>query len=313
MTVSLRESIHGALMYAVYFAPRGKRRLLNLGNHLAQRHLSPQDKLIGVIGDDGAGKSLLTRGIFPGLELSNDDTGVNTRPLPLLRYGEGDFFSSHTYHLDMKFELAFTQMHILVDAVNKAIDGDKRVVIEHFDLIYPYLGTNAEILIGIGEEVIVTRPNIFGPQPKDIADIVFPSLQYRKMCHSTEDITQMALAKDFGFNRSYAHGDVKHGFLMVFSEKPRIDISALEAKVKEYIDSGLDICFYDDNHIKIGDNGISPCTGPRIHVRNTLDIKNFQFIKEYRYDPISKAYALVGLVGDERPVDLNDLNCLQEW
>jgi hypothetical protein len=48
-------------------------------------------------------------------------------------------------------------------------------------------------------------------------------------------------------------------------------------------------------------------------VCNTLDIKNFQFIKEYKYDPISKAYALVGLVGDERPVDLNDLNCLQEW
>ena len=32
-----------SLMYAVYFAPRGKDRLLNLGHQIAQRHLSPQD------------------------------------------------------------------------------------------------------------------------------------------------------------------------------------------------------------------------------------------------------------------------------
>ena len=62
-----------SLMYAVYFAPRGKDRLLDLGHQIAQRHLSPQDKLIGFVGDGGAGKSLLIRGMFPGLELTNDD------------------------------------------------------------------------------------------------------------------------------------------------------------------------------------------------------------------------------------------------
>lgn len=42
---------------------------------------------------------------------------------------------------------------------------------------------NAEVLIGIGEEVIVTRPNIFGPLPKDIAEIVFKSIKLRRMAH----------------------------------------------------------------------------------------------------------------------------------
>jgi predicted GTPase len=86
-------------MYAVYFAPRGKKRLLSLGNIIAQRHLSAEDNLIGFIGDAGAGKSLLIKGMFPGLELSNDDEGLNVRPLPILKNEDNGFFSSHTYHI----------------------------------------------------------------------------------------------------------------------------------------------------------------------------------------------------------------------
>jgi tRNA A37 threonylcarbamoyladenosine biosynthesis protein TsaE len=54
MTVSLT---HESLMYAVYFAPRGKKRLLNIRHNLGQRHLSPLDKLIAIIGDAGSGKT----------------------------------------------------------------------------------------------------------------------------------------------------------------------------------------------------------------------------------------------------------------
>lgn len=297
-----------SLMYAVYFAPRGKKRLLSLGHEIAQRHLSPLDKLIGFVGDAGAGKSLLIKGMFPGLELSNDDEGINIRPLPLLKNTDSGFFSSHTYHVDIRFEMAFTQMHVLVDAVRRAVDQDKRVIIEHFDLIYPYLEINAEILIGIGEEVIVTRPNLFGPLPKDISEIVFKSIKYRKMAHTAEDMTCKVLEEYYNMGHTQIHGDVKHGFVLEFNQKPNIDIVELEARVRKYIEQAIDISYHDEMHIRIGEEERFHCTGPRIHVRNTADIENFQLVKEFKYDAISRVYALIGLVGWERAVDISDLN-----
>ena len=61
------------LMYASYFAPRGRARMYILGQQISERYLSPLDRLIGVIGDSGAGKSSIIKGMFPGLELTNDD------------------------------------------------------------------------------------------------------------------------------------------------------------------------------------------------------------------------------------------------
>lgn len=298
-----------SLMYAVYFAPRGKYRLMMLGQEIAQKHLRPMDRLIGLIGDAGTGKSLLIKGMFPGLELTNDDEGVNIRPLPLLSAGERGFFSSHTCHVDIHFELAFTPMGELVEAVKSAIDLNKRVIIEHFELIYPFLGMNAEILIGIGEEVIVTRPNIFGPLPQDISDIVFKSVIFRKMAHTAEDLTCKVLEEQYGLRNSQAHGDVKHGFVLEFEQKPDIDLDDLESQVRSCIDKRLDISYADENHITIG-TGKYPCAGPRIHVRNTGDIENFQLVKTFKYNPIHRFYALVGLVGWEKAVDINDLNKL---
>lgn len=300
--------LHEALMYSVYFAPRGLSRLLNLGYQLAQRHLSPTDKLIGFIGDAGAGKSVLIKGMFPGLELTNDDQGVNMRPLPLLETEENRFFSNHTYHVDIRFESAFTQMHELAGAVHRAIDKGKRVIVEHFDLLYPALGMNAEMLIGIGEEVIITRPNIFGPLPEDIADIVFQSIKYRKMAHTAEDITHKILQEEFGFSHGLEHSDVKHGFVLEFSEKPEVDIEQLEHKVKEIIKQNKIVSYMDENHIRIGKSEQFHCTGPRIHVHNTGEIENYHLIKEFKYNPISKLYALVGLVGSGDTININDLN-----
>jgi hypothetical protein len=89
----------------------------------------------------------------------------------------------------VRFEAGFTQIFTLAEAVRQALNQGKRVIIEHFDLIYPVLGVRPEILVGIGEEVIVTRPNIFGPEPQDIVDIVSKSIKYRKMAHTAEDLT----------------------------------------------------------------------------------------------------------------------------
>lgn len=286
-------------MQAVYFAPRGKKRLLFLGTNLAQRYLSPEDKLIGFMGDAGAGKSLLIRGMFPGLELTNDDDGINVRPLPLLDDADRDHFRCHTYHLDMRFEAAFTQPWIIAEAVRKALDKGRRVIVEHFDLLYTYLKINAEVLIGVGEEVIVTRPTVFGPEPQKIADIVFESIKYRRMAHSAEDITSMIL-EEMGLDKPEVHSEIKHGFVLELPGKPDIDLDLVEQRVKQVIKADLAISFSDDEHIRVGET-LYLCTGPRIHIKRTSEIKGFRLLKEFRFDPIEKLYTIVGIVGEEVP------------
>ena len=163
-------------LYSIFFAPRGNERMTDLGMQIAQQYLSPFDKLIGLVGVAGSGKSMIIKGMFPGLELTNDDEGVNVRPLPLLSVDDTGFYTPHTYHIDVRFESAFKQMHELADAILHAIGKGKRVVVEHFELIYPQLGRNAHLLIGIGQEVIITRPTLFGPKPNEITEIVFKSI-----------------------------------------------------------------------------------------------------------------------------------------
>jgi len=86
------------------------------------------------------------------------------------------FFSPHTYHLDIRFENGFTQMSVLADAISEALNKGRRVVVEHFDLVYPLLGANANLLLGVGEQVLVARPNVFGPEPDEIKEAVYNSL-----------------------------------------------------------------------------------------------------------------------------------------
>lgn len=287
--------IHEFLMHAAYFAPRGQARLVELGSSLANRYLAPTDKLIGLIGDAGAGKSLLIRGMFPGLELTNDDCGINVRPLPLLRDAEQDHFRAHTYHIDLRFETAFTQPWIIAEAVRKAVMEGRRVVLEHFDLIYSHLKINAEVLIGIGEEVIVTRPGIFGPEPQAIAEVVFESLKFRKMAHSAEDLTGLVLA-EMGITKPEVHSDIRHGFILEFEERPDIDLVEVERQVLAHIARNEVIQYHNENNIRVGTQ-IFGCTGPRLHVVRTGDISNFCLLKEFKWDPIAKLHIIVGLVG----------------
>lgn len=293
---------HQSLIYALYFAPRGKQRLLTLGMELAQRYLSPMDRLVGFIGDAGAGKSLLIKGMFPGLELTNDDDGVNVRPLPLLSVDDDSFFTAHTFHVDIRFESAFTQPHVLATAIRTAIEKGRRVVVEHFDQIFPFLGMNAELLIGIGEEVVVTRPTLFGPRPEEIARTVLSSIRYRKMLHTAEDLTALVIEREYGHRHPIAHGDVRRGFVLSFPDPPGIDIAHVERLVKEYIEKAVPVSYADDSHIRIGDGERFHCTGPRIHVSDAGRIEGFRLLPEIFYDPIAKTHSLVGKVGPE-PAD----------
>lgn len=110
--------------------------------------------------------------------------------------------------------LLLSQMWQLKDAILEAIDAGKRVVVEHFDLIYPLLGINAHLLIGVGSEIIVTRPNMFGPEPQDIADSVFHTIHDRRWLIPPK-ICVGHILESHGIRR-FAHRDVKHGFILVF-------------------------------------------------------------------------------------------------
>ena len=279
--------------------------MYELGIKIAQYYLTPTDRLIGVIGEPGSGKSMLIRGMFPGLELTNDDEGLKVRPLPIMDLDETSFFSPHTFHIDVRFESAFYQMYEIVEAINKAIEKGKRVIVEHFELIYPMINKNADLLIGVGEEIIVTRPTVFGPEPEDISKRVYHSINIRKMAHSAEDLVEMFLSEEDRLGCE--HGDVLNGFLILFHCKPDIDIKKIEAEVNNMIEKDIPIQYYDEQHVKIGDY-IHQCSGPRIHVSSTSKIEHFKLLPELYYDSIKKVYMLVGLVGKQMDESYKDLN-----
>jgi len=300
---------HPNHLYSVFFAPRGNARMLRLGMDIAQEYLSPFDLLIGIIGEAGSGKSMLVKGMFPGLDLSNDDSGVNIRPLPLLSVDEDEgFYAPHTYHVDMRFEMAFTQIHELAEAVQTAIRKKRRVIVEHFELLYPFLNMNAQLLIGVGEEIMVTRPTMFGPLPEDIANIVHKSINYREMAHTAEDLVEFCMPDEL--LARCTHGDVKRGFSLEFEEKPDFDISALQEQVQQLIRQDIPVCYVDEDHVSIGDS-VHPCTGPRIHVRSTGEIENFRLLKEVFFDPMKERYVIIGLVGERWDRETRDLNRIE--
>lgn len=297
------KSIYDALFYSVYFAPRGGERLLKLGDELAQRHLNHSDKLIGIVGDAGSGKSSIIQGMFPGLHLTNDDDAINPAKLMQMRLEPVSEYKQLTYHIDMRFQMAFTQMFEIVDFVNGALKAGRRVIVEHFDLLYPYLNLNAHLLIGIGEEIIVTRPSLFGPLPSDIYKIVFESVKLRKTIHTAEDLTFFILRNKLEYLNKIESDDVRGGFALRFEKKPDFDIKALEDVVKKYISRDMEVSYFDESHIKIGENVIE-CNGPRIHAKRTSDIKNFRFLSEFIED--RGDYYLVGLLCNDR--DRRDIN-----
>ena len=294
-----------------YYAPRGHNRLYALGKQIAQQYLSPNDKLIGIIGEAGSGKSALIRGMFPGLELTNDDNGVYVRPLPILNQDNGfAFFSPHTYHLDIRFENGFTQMSELADAISEALDNGKRVIVEHFDLVYPLLGANANLLIGVGEEVLIARPNMFGPEPEVIKESVYKSLPYRLMAHTAEDLFEMCMPEEDMVR--CGHDDVRHGFAIYFNEtKPDFNIAEIEEKVKDLIAQDLPVTYVDEQHISVGEH-VHRCNGPRVHVHRTGQVENLHILHHFIYDRFRRRYLLVGCVGENSEELLRHVDAKQQ-
>ena len=303
----MRSLIHAAAFYSVYFAPRGRERLLFLGEQISQRHLTFDDRLIGIIGDAGSGKSSLIKGMFPGLELVNDDERLDSHKVMQVKNFSDSINEATTFHIDIRFQSAFTQIHEIVSFVRNALENGRRIIIEHFDMLYPVLKIKADIMIGIGEEIIVTRPGVFGPHPRDIYEIVHHSLKYRKMVHSAEDITTMILEREYHIGHTWKNSDVRRGFVLVFDKKPKLDLAELGKRVRDVIDLNIDVAYYDENHIQFGNYEPVKCNGPRIHVSNTSEIENFRLLGDFTRDSRNNTYSLVGLLGSGEQ-DIEELN-----
>lgn len=301
--------MHKNLIQSSFFAPRGRKRIYELGMQIAQQYLSPFDKLIGVIGDAGSGKSTLIKGMFPGLELTNDDDGVNIRPLPILDIDTNNiFYNPHTFHLDIRFETGFTQPHVLADAITQAIRMGKRVVVEHFELIYPLLDLNADLLIGVGEQVLVSRPTMFGPVPQDFANSVHASLRYRLMAHTAEDLCEVHMGKKL--ESICKHDDIHHGFILAFDNKPEdLDLQAIAEKVTEDIARDLPVAYMDESHISFG-TYVHGCSGPRTHVSSTGKIQGFALYPELVYDRQDNRYLMIGFVGEDSAASMDNLRSI---
>lgn len=306
----MRNLIQEYSISSQYFAPRGRERMLFLGEQISHRHLNFSDRLIGIVGDAGSGKSSLIKGMFPGLELSNDDDTISPRKIMQVREMFDNLHEASTYHIDMRFQMAFTQMHEIVDFVKKLLERKRRVVVEHFNLLYPALGINADIIVGIGEEIIVARPSIFGPLPQSIYDIVHESLRYRKMAHTVEDITILLLRTEFGVdNDLFYSSDMRNGFVLKFVKEIDLDFHKLSQRVKEILASHINISYLDEDHIMIGDIKWE-CTGPRLHVRNTSEIDYFCFVKRFVPDPKTNTYCLLGMLSGNEDTEIDNLNTM---
>ena len=305
-----RSLIQEYSMYSLYFAPRGKERLLFLGDQIGRRHLHFADKLIGIIGDAGSGKSSLIRGMFPGLELTNDDDRLDARKIMQVRDLEENYSNATTFHIDMRFQTAFTQMHEILTFVTNALEHGRRVVVEHFDLLFPALQIPADIMVGIGEEILVVRPTVFGPLPQNVYDVVHTSLKYRKMAHTVEDLTIQLLEEEFGVDRAaFFSSDIKSGFLLRFTTGLELDLCALAERIHQRLAANLPVRYHDESHIMIGD-AVLRCSGPRLHVRNTSEVKDFKLIKQFIRDEKTDTHCLVGVLR-QKEEEAGKLNSFQ--
>lgn len=283
--------------------------MMELGMKITQMYLNPFDRIIGIIGAKDSGKSMLIKGMFPGIQLVESDDEFDIRNMPLLTADDVGFYTPRTFHVDVRAAMKYVPLKKIAQAILDVTSKKKRVIVEHFEILYPVLKQNADLLIGIGEEVIVTRPSLFGPLPGNIAEIVDASLIYRKMAHSAEELYGYCV-KDFE-RPKYTRSDIKHGFAINYVDRPNFDLAEVEEKIQELIRQDLPIVPYDEEHIKIGDY-VAHCTGPKMHVASTGQIENFSMLKKFYHDEKFNEYVVAGIVGrkhdeDERIMELNKI------
>lgn len=84
---------HECNLYNFFFAPRGNRRVMELGMKITQMYLNPFDRIIGIIGAKDSGKSMLIKGMFPGIQTVESDDEYDILDMPLLNSEDVGFYT----------------------------------------------------------------------------------------------------------------------------------------------------------------------------------------------------------------------------
>ena len=69
-------------LYNFFFAPRGNRRVMELGRKIPRCNLNPFDKIIGIYWGKRFSKSMLIKGMFPGIQMVESDDEFDILNMP---------------------------------------------------------------------------------------------------------------------------------------------------------------------------------------------------------------------------------------
>ena len=119
---------HECNLYNFFFAPRGNRRVMELGRKITQMYLNPFDKIIGIIGAKDSGKSMLIKGMFPGIQMVESDDEFDILNMPLLNAEDVGFYTPRTFHVDVRSARKYVSLEEIAKAVHNVIGMNKRVI-----------------------------------------------------------------------------------------------------------------------------------------------------------------------------------------
>ena len=80
----------------------------------------------------------------------------------------------------------------------------------------------------------------------------------------------------------------------------------MEKKVRNVIARDIEIAPGEGDHVLFAGQPFY-CTGKRCHVKRSGQIERFRLLKDYKYDPMTHRYMMVGIVGqEEEPIEFFD-------
>ena len=118
---------HECNLYNFFFAPRGNKRMMELGMKITQMYLNPFDRIIGIIGAKDSGKSWLIKGMFPGIQTVESDDEFDILNMPLLNSEEVGFYTPKTFHVDVRAARKYVSLEEISKAVLHVTSQHKRV------------------------------------------------------------------------------------------------------------------------------------------------------------------------------------------
>lgn len=91
--------------------------MMELGMKITQMYLNPFDRIIGIIGAQDSGKSMLIKGMFPGIQTVDEDDEFEILNMPLLNAEDVGFYTPRTFHVDVRAARKYVPLETIAQAV----------------------------------------------------------------------------------------------------------------------------------------------------------------------------------------------------